>query len=324
MPRPSTALAKVQRLSIDPVVLFFLLGLAAGLAKSELRLPPAIYDFVSTLLLLSIGLKGGIELARQPVLALVPDILALILLGAALAFLAFALLHYVARINRIDSAAIAGHYGSVSVATFAVGIAWLQSQTISYEAEMPLFLVMLEVPAIVVGILLARGMDAGVRWGHILREVLLGRSIVLLVGGLLIGWVAGPDGVQPLAPLYFDLFKGILALFLLEMGLIAAAQLGGFRQHGVKLIAFALVIPPIFGAIGAFAGTLMGLSVGGTFLLATLTASASYIAAPASMRSALPEANPALSLTMSLALTFPFNLLVGIPLYQTMAEWLHR
>ena len=189
---------------------------------------------------------------------------------------------------------------------------------------MPLFLVMLEVPAIVVGILLARGMDAGVRWGHILREVLLGRSIVLLVGGLLIGWVAGPDGVQPLAPLYFDLFKGILALFLLEMGLIAAAQLGGFRQHGVKLITFALVIPPIFGAIGAFAGTFMGLSLGGTFLLATLTASASYIAAPASMRSALPEANPALSLTMSLALTFPFNLLVGIPLYQTMAEWLHR
>ncbi|HPF27444.1 MAG TPA: sodium-dependent bicarbonate transport family permease [Steroidobacteraceae bacterium] len=311
-------------MSIDPVVLFFVLGVTAGLLKSELRLPPAIYDFVSTLLLLSIGLKGGIELARQPVASLALDMLSVIALGAGLALLAFAVLHYLARINRTDAAAIAGHYGSVSVATFAVGIAWLQSQNIPYEAEMPLFLVMLEIPGIVVGILLARGVSAGVRWGHVLREVMLGRSIVLLMGGLLIGWVAGPEGLQPLAPLYFDLFKGILGLFLLEMGLIAAAQLAGFRAQGIKLVTFALLIPPLFGLIGAFTGTLMGLSLGGTVLLAVLAASASYIAAPASMRTAVPAANPALSLTMSLAFTFPFNILVGIPLYQRLAEWLQR
>lgn len=145
-----------------------------------------------------------------------------------------------------------------------------------------------------------------------------------MLGGLLIGWVAGADGLQPLAPLYFDLFKGILGLFLLEMGLTAAAQLGGCRAQGIKLVTFALLIPPFFGLIGAFTGTLMGLSLGSTVLLAVPAASASYITAPASMRTAVPAANPALSLTMSLAFTFPFNILVGIPLYQRMAEWLQR
>ncbi len=311
-------------MTIDPVVLFFVLGLVAGLSKSDLKLPPAIYDFVSTVLLLAIGMKGGVELARQSVTNLVPNILVVLSMGVGLTFIAFGLLRWAGRIPKIDAAAIAAHYGSVSVATFAVGVAYLGHANIAYEAEMPLYLVLLEIPAIIIGILLAKGVSANVPWSHVLREVFLGKSIVLLVGGLLIGWVAGAEGLQPVAPLFVDLFKGILALFLLEMGLIAANQLGGFRARGAFLVAFAIIVPVVFGAVGAWIGVQMGLSEGGAILLATLAASASYIAAPASMRTAVPEANPALSLTMSLALTFPFNILFGIPLYQSMVQWLLR
>ena len=187
---------------------------------------------------------------------------------------------------------------------------------------LPLLLVLLEIPAIILGILLARGVQAGTPWGEIAREVLLGKSVLLLLGGLLIGWAAGPVGLEPLAPLFFDLFKGILAIFLLEMGLIAADHLGGFRRHGLFMGTFALLIPPCFAMIGIGFAQLMDLSLGGTILLATLAASASYIAAPAAMRSAVPEANPALSLTAALAITFPFNILIGIPLYQRIATWL--
>jgi len=309
-------------MALDPVVLFFALGLTAGVLKADLRLPPAIYELVSTLLLLSIGMKGGIELARQPAEGLAGDLLLTLLLGILLTFLAFFILRGIGRLDRSNAAAVAAHYGSVSIGTFAVGVAFLGSAGISYEPTMPLLLVLLEIPAIVLGILLARGLQAGSPWGEIAREVLLGRSVLLLLGGLFIGWAAGPDGLNPVAPLFFDLFKGILAIFLLEMGLIAADHLGGFRRYGLFMGAFALLIPPLFAMIGLGFAVLMGLSLGGAILFATLAASASYIAAPATMRSAVPEANPALSLTAALAITFPFNILVGIPLYREAAEWL--
>ena len=309
-------------MSLDPVVLFFALGLAAGVLKADLRLPPAIYEFVSTLLLLSIGMKGGIELARQPAEGLAGDLMLTLLLGILLTFLAFFILRGIGRLDRSNAAAVAAHYGSVSIGTFAVGVAYLGSAGIGYEPTMPLLLVLLEIPAIVLGILLARGLQAGSPWGEIAREVLLGRSVLLLLGGLFIGWAAGAEGLQPMAPLFFDLFKGILAVFLLEMGLIAADHLGGFRRYGLFMGAFALLIPPTFAMIGLGFAMLMGLSLGGAILFATLAASASYIAAPAAMRSAVPEANPALSLTAALAITFPFNILLDIPLYRQAAEWL--
>jgi hypothetical protein len=309
-------------MSLDPVVLFFALGLAAGVLRADLRLPPAIYEFVSTLLLLSIGMKGGIELARQPAEGLAGDLMLTLLLGILLTFLAFFILRGIGRLDRSNAAAVAAHYGSVSIGTFAVGVAYLGSAGIGYEPTMPLLLVLLEIPAIVLGILLARGLQAGSPWGEIAREVLLGRSVLLLLGGLFIGWAAGAEGLQPMAPLFFDLFKGILAVFLLEMGLIAADHLGGFRRYGLFMGAFALLIPPTFAMIGLGFAMLMGLSLGGAILFATLAASASYIAAPAAMRSAVPEANPALSLTAALAITFPFNILLGIPLYRQAAEWL--
>ena len=311
-------------MGLDPIVLFFALGLGAGILKADLRLPPAIYEFVSTVLLLSIGMKGGIELARQPADGLALDLLLTLILGILLTFIAFFILRYLGRLDRSNSAAVAAHYGSVSIGTFAVAVAFLAGAGISYEPTLPLLLVLLEIPAIVLGILLARGVKAGTPWGEIAHEVLLGRSVLLLLGGLAIGWAAGAEGLEPVAPLFFDLFKGILAVFLLEMGLIAADHLGGFRKHGLFMGAFALLIPPMFAMIGLGFAVLMGLSVGGAILLATLAASASYIAAPAAMRSAVPEANPALSLTAALAITFPFNILVGIPLYQRAAEWLLR
>lgn len=184
---------------------------------------------------------------------------------------------------------------------------------------MALFVVLLEVPAIVVGILLARGVSRETRWGKLAHEIFLGKGIVLLAGGLIVGWISGPQGVEPIGGLFFGIFKGVLALFLLEMGLIAAAQAGNLRKHGLFLALFGIITPLVCALIGGSLGAAMGLSIGGITLLATLAASASYIAVPAAMRLAVPEANPALSLTAALGVTFPFNVLVGIPLYHRMA-----
>ena len=311
-------------ISLDPIVLFFILGLVAGLARSDLRLPGAIYEFLSVILLLAIGLKGGVELAQQSLMALLPQMIAVVLMGLALPLVAYPVLRGIGRFARADAASIAAHYGSVSVGTYAVAVAWLASREIAFEEYLPLLLVLLEMPAIVVGIMLARGVSADTDWKSLAHEVFLGKSIVLLVGGLLIGWAAGPMALEPVSGLFFGLFHGVLALFLLEMGLVAAGQVASLRRHGLFLVAFGVVFP-LFGAlVGAVLGWQLGLSAGGTMLLATLAASASYIAVPAAMRMALPEANPALSLTASLGITFPFNILVGIPLYHQLAALLHR
>lgn len=309
--------------TLDPVVLFFLLGLTAGIARTELRLPPAIYDFLTILLLLAIGLKGGVELANQSPLGILPQVGAVLLIGLLLPLLAYPVLRYVGRLKRPDAASIAAHYGSVSVGTYAVAVAYLAFREVTFEQYMPVLLVLLEMPAIVVGILLARGVGGGTKWGELAREVILGKSVVLLLGGLAIGWIAGPVGVQPIEPLFMGLFKGVLALFLLEMGLLAAGQVGSLRKHGVFLVAFGIGMPLVGAVIGGTVGLLLGLSLGGTAMLATLIASASYIAVPAAMRMSVPEANPTLSLAASLGVTFPFNILVGIPLYLRLAEYLH-
>jgi hypothetical protein len=309
---------------MDPVVWFFLLGVIAGLARSDLRVPAAIYELLSMLLLLAIGLKGGVELARQPITGMLPQILAVLAMGFTLPLLIFPVARFLVRLSKPDAASLAAHYGSVSVATYAVGIAYLGAKHVDFDAQLPLLLVLLEVPAIIVGILLARGVDARTRWGKLLHEIFLGKSIVLLVGGLAIGWAAGPTGIATLEPLFFDLFKGFLALFLLEMGLIAAAQSKSLRQRGLYLIVFGILAPLPLATVGAVTGVMIGLSVGGTTLLAILAGSASYIAAPAAMRIAVPDANPALSLTASLGVTFPFNIFVGIPLYFALANWLHQ
>jgi hypothetical protein len=307
-------------MSIDPIIWFFLFGIVAGILRSELRMPSQVYDFISMLLLLTIGLKGGIELSKQSFAALLPQMSVVIAAGFILPLLAYPVLRYVGRFKRADSASIAAHYGSVSVGTFAVAVAYMNTKNIFYEEHMALFVVLLEIPAILVGIVLAQGLHKDMQWGSVTHEVLLGKGVMLLVGGLLIGWVSGPVGLQSVAPLFFDLFKGVLALFLLEMGLITALQLESLRKYGLFLVAFGIVVPIVFSLIGVGLGHAIGLSVGGTAILATLLASCSYIAVPAAMRISVPEANPTLSLTASLGITFPFNILIGIPLYYRFSE----
>ncbi len=309
--------------ALDPIILFFLLGLVAGLLRSPLRLPGAIYEFVSILLLLAIGLKGGIELARQSLGELLPQILAVLAMGFAMPLVAFPILRGLGRFKRSDAASIAAHYGSVSVGTYAVAVAWFGSRQIDFEAQMSLLLVLLEIPAILVGIVLARGLSRQTRWGSVAHEVFLGKGIVLLIGGLLIGWAAGADGLVAIKPLFFDLFKGLLAIFLLEMGLLTAGQIGALRQYGAFLAIFGVAMPLFSAGVGTALGWALGLSVGGTAMLATLAASASYIAVPAAMRISVPEANPTLSLAASLGITFPFNVLVGIPMYYALAVRVH-
>ncbi|MCU0768147.1 MAG: sodium-dependent bicarbonate transport family permease [Burkholderiaceae bacterium] len=313
---------------IDAVVLFFVLGLVARLGKSDLRLPEALYETLSIFLLLAIGLKGGVELARQPLASVLPAAAAALTLGAAIPLLLYPVLRAAGRLGVADAASIAAHYGSVSVVTFAVAMALLTQRGIGAEPYMPLLVALMEAPGIIVGIVLARALTHGgegrppLRWGPLLHEVVFGKSVLLLLGGLAIGAIAGPTALAPVEPLFVNLFKGVLALFLLEMGLVVGGRLGDIRRAGPFLVAFGLLVPLLLGALGATVGHLVGLSLGGTALLATLAASASYIAAPTAMRIAVPEANPALSIGVVLGVTFPFNITVGIPLYLGMARWL--
>jgi hypothetical protein len=244
---------------------------------------------------------------------------AVVLVALLIPLLAFPLLRRLGGLARADAASIAAHYGSVSVVTFAVAVSFLARTGLDAEGYMVVFLVLLEFPALIIGVALARWQSAGVRWSALLHEVLAGKSIVLLLGGLVIGWLAGADGIKPLDRLFIDLFKGVLAFFLLEMGLVVASRLGDLRRAGLFLIGFAVAMPLAAGCLGIVTAHAIGLSTGGAVLLATLYASASYIAAPAAMRIAVPEANPALSIGAALGVTFPFNLLAGIPLYHWLA-----
>lgn len=311
-------------MSFEPVVLFFVLGVVAGLVRSDLKIPSSIYDALSIYLLLAIGLKGGVKLAEHADAEMLLDGLFIVLAGAIIPLVAFPILRFIGKMNRADSASIAAHYGSVSVVTFSLGVTFLAQEMQNYEGFMIVFLVLLEMPALIIGVMLARYGAGQVRWGHLLHEVFFGKSIFLLLGGLVIGYIAGKEGMESLELAFFDLFKAALALFLLEMGLVAAGRISELKTYGVFLVAFAIIMPVFSAFIGTLVGWWLGLSVGGTLLLAILYASASYIAAPAAMRIAVPEANPGLSIGASLGVTFPFNILAGIPLYYWMAQTIHQ
>lgn len=314
---------------IDVVVLFFMLGVFARLAKSDLRLPDALYEALSIYLLLAIGLKGGVELARQPLTMLLPQVAALVALGSAIPFALFPVLR-AARLSGVDAASLAAHYGSVSVVTFAVATATLQDLGIAHESHAALWVAVMEAPGLLAGIVLARwslgrsGTAAPARWPALLHDVFLGKSVVLLLGGLLIGAVAGPQGMQPIEAVFVVPFKGVLALFLLELGLVAGAQLVQLKRYGLALVAVGVLAPPVLAVAGALVAKALGLSTGGVALVATLAASASYIAAPTAMRVAVPQANAGLCITAALGITFPFNVVVGIPLYVALAQFLER
>jgi hypothetical protein len=296
-------------------VLAFVLGLLAVAVKSDLRLPEALYQGLSIYLLLGIGIKGGVALSEANASEVALPILGTLALGVTIPVLAFWLVGRLTKLDAINRGAIAAHYGSTSLVTFSAALIFLDSQAVQYEGFVTTLLAILEIPGIVVGLMLAsRGLGRGLNWGESLREILTSKSIVLLAGGLFLGFITGASGYQKVEPFFGGLFTGVLALFLLEMGIVAGRRLPDVKKAGVGLVVFSLGFPLLAGTLGVFVGEVTGLSLGGSVVLGVLTASASYIAAPAAVRLALPEASPGVYLTASLGITFPFNLIFGIPI----------
>lgn len=325
----------------SPPLLFFFLGAAAALLRSDLEIPTQVAKFLSLYLLLAIGFKGGAALAESDLDATVwRTLIAAIALAAVVPLYVFYLLRR--RLVVADAAAIAATYGSISAVTFVTCVSYLDANGISWSGYLVAAMALMESPAIIVGILLYRmhrGADddesgGGFQLRELLRESCLNGSVFLIVGSMLIGWVTGARGMEQVSPFVKDLFIGMLCLFLLDMGIVAARRLQDLRRAGASrrgrpqvssgpfLIGAALILPLMNAVLAGLVAWQLGLSEGDALLLTILGASASYIAVPAAMRLALPESNPSTYLPMSLAITFPFNLLIGIPLYHQALRWL--
>lgn len=315
-------LLELMRLNLlSPMALAFLLGIIATLVRSDLRIPDALYSALSIYLLLAIGLKGGAELAATPLEQLWAPALAALGLGIGIPIWCYAILRRFGKFGVADAAAVAAHYGSVSAVTFSASLTFLESIPIPYEGFTPALVAIMEIPGIVIALVIARSRLGKVgSWGDVLHEVLTGKSILLLFGGLVIGAAAGKEGFAQVAPLFVDPFKGALTLFLLEMGMVAARQFRDVAKAGFFLIGFGILMPILHGVLGIWIASLAGMSLGGSMVLGVLAASASYIAAPAAVRIALPQANPGYYLTGALVITFPFNLTLGLPLYFAIAR----
>lgn len=312
---------------LSPAVLFFALGLGAAIARTDLRFPEPLYSAITIYLLVAIGFKGGVAIADAGFAAVWLPSAAAMALGAAIPLWSYPVLR-LGRLSGVDAAAIAAHYGSVSAVTFIAATNFLKAVNQPYEPYATAFLAVMESPAILVGVVLGKLAAGGPRTSAdpslagVVHEALFGRSIYLLLGALLVGTLSGSAGMQAVEPFFVTPFQGILALFLLEMGTVAGRRLGDLRHVGVFLLAFGIVMPLLHGVIGVAVGLWVGLSLGGATLMGTLAASASYIAAPAAIRVSLPDANPTLYLTSALAITFPFNVALGIPIYFEVARWL--
>ncbi|MEM1105445.1 MAG: sodium-dependent bicarbonate transport family permease [Pseudomonadota bacterium] len=315
---------------LSPIILFFMLGMGAALLRSQMSVPEAFSKGLSIYLMMAIGLKGGVEMSKNP---LTTEIVLVLVAGVVLSFaiplLAFALLQLTTRMSRTDAAATAAHYGSISIVTFVAATEAVRLSGFEPGGHLVATAALMETPAIITALILAHrggagGADsvAGSERGELLREVLLNASVVVLVGALIIGWIAGEAGTASIAPFFTGLFQGVLCLFLLDMGLNAGRGLRqGWRQMTLPTFAFGLYMPLVSAVITAGLCGALGLPVGDAALLITLAASASYIAVPAAMRLALPEAKPSIYLTLSLGVTFPFNVTVGIPVYILLAEF---
>ena len=302
-------------------VLVFILGFIAARFKSDIRIPDPVYQIISVYLLFGIGLKGGVSLRHSTVTGLAKPVVATLILGCIIPALAFFLLKFIKSLSEIDRGAIAAHYGSTSLVTFTTALVFLDNAKIEYEGFATALLTIMEIPGIIIGIFLAtRHLNRQLSWSISLKEIVLGKTIILLVGGLVVGAISGDAGYARVEPFFVNLLPGILALFLMHLGYLAGQRIHVIKETGAGLFAFAILFPLISGSLGVLGGYLAGLSVGGATVLGVLSASASYIAAPAAVGIALPEANPSLSITSSLGITFPFNLTVGIPIFYTFAQ----
>lgn len=309
---------------LSPMILCFALGLFAALARSELTVPEAAAKALSIYLLFAIGFKGGVAVADHGVDArLIAALGAGVLLSFALPFVAFGLLRGMTRLSTTDAAAVAAHYGSISIVTFVTGASVLTAQGIASEGYMVAVAAAMEAPAIISALWLVSRAGSGAKRmdSELWREILLNGSIVLLVGSFVIGMVTGQEGMVRIESFIVSPFQGVLCLFLLDMGLVAGRGLRASRGVlSLGAVAFGFVMPVVGAVAGLAAGLLLGLSTGGVALMMVMAASASYIAVPAAMRVALPEANPSVYLTLSLGVTFPFNLTLGIPAYVAIAQ----
>ena len=308
---------------MSPMILFFILGALAGLARSDLSIPEAIGKAMSLYLMAAIGLKGGIQVAQSGFSdAIVLALLAGVVLSLLLPIPAYVLLRNAGRLDRVNAASVAAHYGSVSVVTFVTGSEILTALSMPPAGYMVAVMAAMETPAIVVGLLLAKGaLASGDRMPRpsLWHETFLNGSVVLLVGSLLIGLTVGKSGAAPVMPFFESGFRGVLCLFLLDMGLIAARRLRESRSLTWRLVLLGIALPIAQGTLGVVIGNAIGLATGSAATLGILAASASYIAVPAVMRMSLPQADPGISLGMALAVTFPFNVIFGIPLYIALA-----
>lgn len=302
-----------------PAILAFLLGIVAVLVRSDLHIPANAAKLLSSYLLLAIGLKGGAALAAADPADLVAPVLATLALGAILPVAAYLILKRLGKFSVVDAAGIAAHYGSVSAVTFAAAIAFATAVGSAPDAFLPALVALLEIPGILIALAIANRANKGGSLRHAISEVLAGSSMLLLMGGIVIGAVAGPAGYELVAPVFVAPFAGVLVLFLLHLGVTAGHQLREVRKSGLFLAVFAVAMPIAAGALGVLLGSMAGLSVGGAAVFGAMAASASYIAAPAAVQVSLPKANLGTALTASLAITFPFNLAVGIPLYHSIA-----
>ncbi|MDG5786087.1 sodium-dependent bicarbonate transport family permease [Evansella sp. AB-P1] len=316
---------------LSPMILFFLLGIIAVLVNSDLKVPTAFYSGYTMIILFTIGIKGGVELRSVSLFEMLPTIISAVVLSIIMLFITHFFVHRIFKFPFVDSLAIAAHYGSVSAVTFIAGQAFLDKAGIHYEAYMSAILVIMEGPAIILAIILYKmylqkqgeiGTPSQTSLKHVFKEAFFGKSIFLLLGGIFIGMVADADGLLLIQPLFGDLFYGVLCIFLLHMGMIATQSLMKIKNIKFTTFLFAFIVPIIGGTLGVLTGHFIGLSVGGSMILGTLTGSASYIAAPAAIAQAMPKANSGLYLGSALGLTLPFNLIFGIPLYYWIATLL--
>ncbi|QFT87617.1 hypothetical protein FIU87_03045 [Bacillus sp. THAF10] len=329
----------VQNL-LSPVVLFFVLGIIAAMFKSDLKFPAGLSEGLSIYLLIAIGIKGGIELSNYSIESVWAPILGALFLGAVIPIITLFILKLI-KMDLKNSIGLAATYGSVSIVTYGAAIAFLNKSGTSYESFMNAIVVLMESPAILVSFLLLRILESNKDLPiystqsmgiipssttfldkEVLRESIFGKSILLLMGSLFIGWILGEQALPMVKPLFIDLYSSVLILFLLNMGLLVGKRLPEVKQHGLPLLIFGVTTPLLFGSLGVLVGNFVGLSLGGVTLMGVLAGSASYIAAPAALKTSVPEANPSIYLGLSLGVTFPFNLIIGIPVYFEMAKWI--
>jgi hypothetical protein len=336
----------IQSNLLTPIVLFFLFGIIAARIKSDLKMPEAISEFLPIYLLAAIGLHGGIEMRKTGFEEMLVPMLVAIGLSLLFTLNHYQILRRLGKFNIFDSYALASTYGAVGAVTFSVGLSFLKNQGVSSEGYLAAILAVLEPVAFILAIFLTNmavskqirtkkqsfsddeELDIGMKetktkLSQVLKESITGKAIVILLGSIVIGYIIGKEGFEPISIVFDELFTGAIVIFMIEMGIIAGQRLEDIKKVGIFLTAFSVIIPTINGIIGVLVSTALGLSLGGAVMFGLLLASASFIAAPAVLRHAIPQANPSLYITSALGITFPYNIIVLLPIMFTISTWVH-